>query len=137
MVNTAPFCYRGCVEQSSLIVFDLDAQAFAAAAVDVDGLQFAALDLVQHGLAGDAEGLCGLAEGQPAVGDRGPDFVPEGLVDADVPGGTGGELLAGDERVAQPLVEGVPGDARIFSALPIETTRRSSPAGLTFGGSGW
>ena len=36
--------------------FDLDTQAFTASAVDVNGLQFAALDLVQHGLAGDAEG---------------------------------------------------------------------------------
>ena len=57
-----------CVEQSSLVGFDLDTQAFAASAVDVDGLQFAALDLVQHGLSGDAEGFGGLVEAEPALG---------------------------------------------------------------------
>ena len=36
--------------------------------MDVDGGEFAALDLVQHGLAGDAERLGGLVERQPAVG---------------------------------------------------------------------
>jgi len=44
-------------------VFDLDAQAFAASAVDVDGLQLAALDLMQHGLAGDTQGLGGGVQG--------------------------------------------------------------------------
>ena len=37
-----------------LVGFDLDAEPFAASAVDVDGVQFAALDLVQHGLSGHA-----------------------------------------------------------------------------------
>ena len=41
---------------------DLDTQAFAAPAGDVDGLQLAALDLVQHGLAGDAEHFGGLVQ---------------------------------------------------------------------------
>jgi hypothetical protein len=52
----------GCVEQSRLIVFDLDTHAFAASAVDVDCGEFAALDLVQHGLAGHAEGFGGGSE---------------------------------------------------------------------------
>ena len=43
------------VKQSRLVVFDLDTQAFAASCGDVGGVELAALDLVQHGLAGDAE----------------------------------------------------------------------------------
>jgi hypothetical protein len=36
-------------------VFDLDTQAFAAPARDVGRVELAAVDLVQHGLPGDAE----------------------------------------------------------------------------------
>jgi hypothetical protein len=39
--------------------FDLDTGAFAAPAVDVDGLRLATSDLVQHGLARHAEQLRG------------------------------------------------------------------------------
>jgi len=45
----------GVVEQSSLDGFYLDSEAFSSAALDVDGGQLAALDLVQHGLACDSE----------------------------------------------------------------------------------
>jgi len=45
-----------CVEQSSLIMSDLDTEALALPAVDEDGGELTAVDLVQHGLAGDAEG---------------------------------------------------------------------------------
>jgi hypothetical protein len=93
-------CLSWCVKQSSLAVSGLDTEAFAASAGEVDGVELAALDLVQHGLAGDAEAGGGLAEGQPAVGCLGPDAVAELLVDADLPGCSGGELLAGDEAVA-------------------------------------
>src|SRR4249920_3855671 len=88
------------VKQSSLAVSGLDTEPFAASAGEVDGVELAALDLVQHGLAGEAEAGGGLAEGQPAVGGLGPDPVAELLVDADLPGCSGGELLAGDEAVA-------------------------------------
>ena len=82
------------------LVLGLDTEPFAASLGEVDGVEFAALDLVQHGLAGDAEAGGGLAEGQPAVGGLGPDHIAELLVDADLPGCSGGELLAGDEAVA-------------------------------------
>ena len=39
---------------------DLDTQAFPASGADVDGAEFAALDILQHGLAGDAEGAGGV-----------------------------------------------------------------------------
>ncbi len=41
---------------------------FPLAVVDVDGGEVAALDLVQHGLAGDAERLGGVGKRQPPVG---------------------------------------------------------------------
>src|ERR1039457_833342 len=110
-------CWSWCVKESSLAVSGLDAEPFAASLGEVDGVEFAALDLVQHGLAGDAEAGGGLAEGQPAVGGLGPDAVAELLVDADVPGCSGGELLAGDEAVAEPPVDGGGGDAELASGF--------------------
>src|SRR5262249_27971598 len=88
------------------IVFDLDTQAFAAPAGDVDGGELAALDLVQHGLPGDAEDFGGLVQRQPPVGDVGSDLAAQGRGDADLPGSAGGELLAGEEAVPQPPVDG-------------------------------
>ena len=93
-------CWSWRVKESSLAVSGLDTESFAASLGEVDGVEFAALDLVQHGLAGDAEAGGGLAERQPAVGGLGPDPVAELLVDADLPGCSRGELLAGDEAVA-------------------------------------
>src|SRR5580693_5017702 len=93
-------CWSWRVIGSRLAVFGLDTEPFAASAGEVDGVELAALDLVQHGLAGDAEAGGGLAEGQPAVGGLGADPVAELLVDADLPGCSRGELLAGDEAVA-------------------------------------
>ena len=87
-------------------MFDLDTQALAAPAGDVDGGELAALDLMQHGLPGDAEYFGGLVQRQPAVGDVGTDLAAQGLGDADLPGRAGGELLAGDEAVPQPPVDG-------------------------------
>ncbi|MGH3122602.1 MAG: hypothetical protein ACRDND_16470, partial [Streptosporangiaceae bacterium] len=110
-------CLSWRVKQSSLAVSDLDTQAFAASLGEVDGVELAALDLVQHGLAGDAEAGGGLAEGQPAVGRLGPDPVAELLVDADLPGCSGSELLAGDEAIAQPPVDGGGRDAELACGL--------------------
>jgi Transposase DDE domain len=93
-------CLSWRVKQSSLAAFDLDTQAFAASPGEVDGVELAALDLVQHGLAGGTEAGGGLAEGQPAIGCLGPYAVAELLVDADLPGRSEGELLAGDEAIA-------------------------------------
>ena len=61
-------CLSWRVKESSLAVFGLDTEPFAASLGEVDRVQLAALDLVQHGLAGDAEAGGGLAEGRPASG---------------------------------------------------------------------
>ena len=68
------WCWSWRVKESSLAVSGLDTEPFAASAGEVDGVELAALDLVQHGLAGEAEAGGGLAEGQPAVGGLGPDL---------------------------------------------------------------
>lgn len=74
-------------------MFYLDTQALPAALGDLDCVELAALDLVQHGLAGDPEDLgCG-GEGDPAGGGLGCDPVAELLVDADAPRRAGGELF--------------------------------------------
>jgi hypothetical protein len=56
------FFPSGVLEESSLAGFYLDTQAAAASAADVDGGEFAALDLMQNGLRGDAEGGGGLPQ---------------------------------------------------------------------------
>jgi hypothetical protein len=67
----------------------LDTQAFSASGVDVDGLQFAALDTLHDGLAGHAVGQGGLQHGQPALGD----VVDEQVADV----------------VGEPMRQGAPG----------------------------
>src|SRR5512138_2950710 len=47
-------------EQGVLLGCDLDTQAFSASGAGEDGADLAALDLVQNGLAGDAEGAAGV-----------------------------------------------------------------------------
>ena len=76
------------------------------ASVDVHGLQLAALDLVQHGLSGHAEGFGGIVETKPAVGCLGLDFVAESSVDTDAPRRCGSDLFGGDKAITDPPVEG-------------------------------
>ncbi len=56
------FFPSGVLEGSSLGGFYLDTQAAAASTADVHGGEFAALDLMQNGLPGDAEGGGGLPQ---------------------------------------------------------------------------
>jgi hypothetical protein len=100
IVEHGAHCSRlsaGCVKQSRLAVFYLDTQALPAALGDLDGVELAALDLVQHGLAGDPEDLGGCGEGDPAGRGLGCDAVAELLVDADAPRRAGGELFSDEE----------------------------------------
>jgi hypothetical protein len=96
---------------------DLYSQAFSSSGADVDGLELAALDTLQDGLAGDAEGEGGFEHREPAFGgvvdEQGAQFVGH----ADAPGGAGGVLLAGDETVADPAVQGRGGDAEVFGGV--------------------
>src|SRR6201989_1214232 len=83
----------------------------------MDGVQVAALDTLQHGLPGDAEGCGGDLDGNPAGGGVVGDEVLDGFGEADAPGGAGGDLLTGDESVVEPPVEGGGGDAELGGGL--------------------
>ena len=100
----------------------------------MDGLKFAALDLVQHRLAGHPEDLGGLIEPDPAVGDVGDDAATSSSVMRMCQGPLGCELFADEEPVPQPPIERHPDTPRICSALVMETTGTSSSAGVTLGG---
>src|SRR4051794_418761 len=82
-----------------------DSQALSAAVTDVDGVEFAALDTLQHGLARDAEGAHGVDDRHEAGGRLLDEQRAQLVVDADPPGSTGRVLLAGDEAVAEPAVQ--------------------------------
>src|SRR5262249_61867390 len=83
----------------------------------MDGAEVAALDTLQHGLPGDAEGRGGDLDGHPAGGGIVGDEIPDGFGKADAPGGAGGDLLARDESVVEPSVEGGGGDAELGGCL--------------------
>jgi hypothetical protein len=61
-ITHCAFFSSGILERSSLGGFYLDTQAAAASAADVHGGEFAALDLMQNGLPGGAEGGGGLPQ---------------------------------------------------------------------------
>ncbi len=101
----------GVVEEARVGGVYPDPQAFSASGADVDGFEFAALDTLQHGLAGHAEGVGGLEHGQPAGRGVVDEAVAQLVGEADAPRGAGGELFAGDEAVVDPAVHGGRGDA--------------------------
>src|ERR671919_947796 len=109
--SPCPFCCWCVVEEPGIGPIHLDSQAFSASGADVDGFELAALDTLQHGLAGHAEGVGGFEHGEPAgrgvVDEAGPQFVGH----ADTPRGAGGELFAGDEPIVEPAVHGGSSDA--------------------------
>ena len=77
----------------------------------MDGAELAALDTLQHRLAGDAIGEGGLEHGEPSVGGGVDKEIADVVGEAEPPGGAGGELLAGDEPLVQPAVQGGGGEA--------------------------
>ena len=79
--------------------------------------QFAALDLVQHGLAGAAERLGGVGEREIAVGDVGHEAGADVVGEPDPPGRGRGGLLAGQQPVAQPAADGEQRDAELGGGL--------------------
>src|SRR5436190_1584451 len=107
-LEASSHCFRvddGWVEESVVVGNDLDSDAFSASLADVDGVQFAALDTLQHRLAGDAEDLRRFEHRQPAGRRVLHEALAQLVVDADLPGCAGGELFAGDEAVGEPAVD--------------------------------
>jgi hypothetical protein len=70
-LDASPHCsFADCrgSEEPVLGGWELDTQAFSAAGAGEDGAELAALDTLQHGLAGDAERAAGVLQGEPALG---------------------------------------------------------------------
>ena len=109
--------HGGGVEQPVFGRGSLYSQALSASAADVEGFQLAALDTLQHGLAGDAEGAHRVDDrhvaGRGVLDEQGAELV----VDADSPGRAGRVLLAGDEPGLQPAEDRRGGDAEVVGGL--------------------
>src|SRR6266542_3965976 len=85
LVHTALLESLGC-KQSSLLRRNLDPKPFPSPLRDLDRSPLAALDLVQHGLAGEAEQLGGLGERQVARGHVGHEAPAHLVREPDPPG---------------------------------------------------
>ena len=83
----------------------------------MDGLEFAALDTLHQGLSGDAVGEGCLEHGQPAVGGVVDEQRADVVGEADAPGRAWGDLLTGDEPVAQPAVQGGRGESEFVGGV--------------------
>src|SRR5207247_7927279 len=99
-LESSPHCrstHGGGVEQAGFGLWDQYSQAFSASVADVEGLQVAALDTLQHGLAGDAEGAHRVDDRDVA---RWCVFDAQGAdrgVHAAPPRGAGGGVSAGED----------------------------------------
>ena len=109
--------HGGGVEQGGFGCWDQYSQAFSASVADVEGLQLAALDTLQHGLAGDAEGAHRVDDRDVAGGGVLDEQGAELVVDADPPRRAGGVLFAGDEPGLQPAEDRGGGDAELVGGL--------------------
>ena len=107
----------GGVEEGGFGCWDLYSQAFSASVANVDGLQLAALDTLQHGLARDAEGAHRVDDRDVAGGGVFDEHGAQLVVDADSPGGAGSVLLSGDEPGLEPAKDGGGGDAELVGGL--------------------
>ena len=72
---------------------------------------------MQHGLAGDAHALGRFLHHDVALGYLLHETALERVVDAYAPWCAGGELLAGDEAVVEPAVDGRRGQAEFAGGL--------------------
>ena len=70
------------------------------------GVELAALDTLQHGLTRDAEMTHGIAHTQVAIGWLVDEEAFQIVGQANLPGGSGRDLFAGDEAVIEPSMEG-------------------------------
>ena len=123
--------HGGGVEQAGFGVWDQYSQAFSASVADVEGLQLAALDTLQHGLAGDAEDPHRVDDRNVAGWWVFDEQRAELVVDADPPGGAWGVLFAADEPGLEPAEDGGGGDAEFVCGF---ADGESSPSGGSVGG---
>jgi hypothetical protein len=76
------------------------------AAHDMDRLEFAALDTLQHGRARNAERAHRFAHWHEAIAGFAVEAGHEVIGEPDAPGGAGGQLLAGDDPVIEQAMDG-------------------------------
>src|SRR5215211_136227 len=70
----------------------------------MDGCDLAALDLLPHGLPGNAQQTHGLVHGEVAVGSFFGDACAQVIGEANAPRRTVGELFAGDDAIVEPAM---------------------------------
>src|SRR4051812_28949135 len=104
------------LEEPELLAYDFDAQAFLLAAHDVHGGEFAALDTLQHGLAGHAERAYRFAHRKKVVAGLAGEAGPEIFGQSDPPRGAGCQLLAGDDSIIEQA-------AALFRMPPLRRAR--------------
>ena len=109
--------HGGSVEEGVFGLWDEYSWAFSSSVADVDGLELAALDTLQHCLAGDAQGSHGVDDRDVAGGGVLDEQGAQLVVDADSPGGAGGVLLAADESGLEAAVQGGRCDAESVGGL--------------------
>ncbi len=109
--------HGGGVEEGVFGLWDEYSWAFSASVAYVDGLQVAALDTLQHCLAGDAEDSHRVDDRDVAGGCVLDEQCAELVVDADSPGGAWGVLLAADESGLEAAVQGGRCDAESVGGL--------------------
>ena len=109
--------HGGGVEQGRFGWWDQYSQAFSASVADVEGLQLAALDTLQHGLARNAEGSHRVDDRDVSGGGVFDEQGAELVVDPDSPRGTGGVLFAGDESGLEPAEDGGGGNAELVGGF--------------------
>src|SRR5260370_33061566 len=102
----APLGSCGWIEEPRLSVYHLDAESFLLAAHDMDRLELAALDTLQHGRARKAERAHRFAHWHEAIAGFAVEAGHEVIGEPDAPGGAGGQLLAGDDPVIEQAMDG-------------------------------
>ena len=91
--------------------YRFDPQAFLLSSHDMDGIEFAALDTLQYGLAGDPEKAYCLVHRKVTLRRFIDKTGAQILGQANAPGSSRGQLLTADEAVIEPAMDGRGGDS--------------------------
>src|SRR5439155_15523811 len=89
-----------------------DPQAFLLSAHDMDGIEFAALDTLQYGLAGDPEKAHCLVHREVTLRRFIDKAGAQILRQANAPGSSWGQLLTADEAIIEPTMDGRGGGSK-------------------------
>jgi hypothetical protein len=101
-----------------LTVYHFDAQSFLLATHDVHCLKLAALDTLQHSLAGDAKCAHCFTHRQKVVARFAREPSHKNIGQANAPWRARRQLLAADDAVVEQAVDGRRSDAKRDGSLP-------------------